>query len=395
MRCLLVATLLIAAGLIGSTSRALARPAEPDTATVWTVLEPVKAMSARGATLKRQPDGSLLVGGMNPFSDTYTITAPTRLTGITAIRLEVLPDASLGGRGPGRAFNGNFVLTAFRVSAAPRRSPDKSVPVAFRRVTADFSQVGFPVTGLSEPNPTSSWAVHPMFGKKHGAVFETKAPFGFAQGSVLTFTLEQVSQHPQHTIGRFRLSVTTAKPPVPLELLELSAKDLASAWADLAARDTGQAQLAVESLVVARQTVGFLKGKLKAAPVKVDTRRIAALVRELDHQKFAVRERATKELEKLGPVAAPALAQALIDSPSLEARCRASKLLDKVRTAPALLREQRAVEVLVRLGTGEARRLLEALAKGPPEAWLTQEARAGVERWGKGPAQIVGEFRLP
>ena len=54
----------------------------------WTVLTPATAASAGGATLNVQTDGSVLAGGKNPQSDTYTITAHTKLTGITAIRLE-------------------------------------------------------------------------------------------------------------------------------------------------------------------------------------------------------------------------------------------------------------------------------------------------------------------
>jgi hypothetical protein len=383
MRCLLVRTLLLAVGPFGWPSLGFAKEAERDADPVWVVLEPVKAVSAGGATLTVQPDGSLLAGGQNPHSDTYTITAHTRLTGITAIRLEAFPDNSLGNRGPGRAFNGNFVLTAFRLSVAPRQEPAKVSPVAFVRATADYSQLGFPVTGLSEARPTSAWAVHPMFGRKHGAVFEAKTPIGFPEGTLLTFTLEQVSVHAQHTLGRFRLSVSTAKPPVPLELLELSAKDLALAWADLAAPDANKAQGAIEALVLCRRAVPFLKSRLKAEPVKADSRRIAALIKELDHNRFAVRERATAALEKLGAAAAPALAEVVREGSSLEARRRAETLLAKVRSSSTLLREHRGVEVLVRLGSGDARRFLEELARGPADAWLTQEAKAGLRRLGK------------
>jgi hypothetical protein len=45
-----------------------------------------------------------------------------------------------------------------------------------------------------------------------------------------------------------------------------------------------------------------------------------------------------------------------------------------------MLRPRRAVEVLERAGTAEARQLLEHLAEGEPEAFLTREARAALDR---------------
>src|SRR5262249_38122317 len=76
--------------------------------TPWTVLEPLSAVSKGGAVLTKQADNSLLASGKNPSPEVYTVTANTRLTGITGVRLEVLPDPSLAAQGPGRAPNGNF-----------------------------------------------------------------------------------------------------------------------------------------------------------------------------------------------------------------------------------------------------------------------------------------------
>ncbi len=88
----------------------------------WTILPVTQAASSEGTVLTLQPDGSLLASGNNPFSDIYTIETSCTLTGITGFRLEALPDASLPMGGPGRDFEGNFVLSEIEVTATPSGS---------------------------------------------------------------------------------------------------------------------------------------------------------------------------------------------------------------------------------------------------------------------------------
>jgi hypothetical protein len=185
----------------------------------WTVLEPTSLKSAGGAVLSKQADKSILATGKNPFPETYTITVNTNLAGITAIRLEVLADASLPARGPGRAPNGNFVLNEFTVTAAPQAEPAKAAKVDLHNASATFSQANFPIAHAIDNNPGTGWAISPMFGKDQTAIFEVKKPVGAATGTTLTFTLDQKFAGKDHNIGRFRLSVTTAKPPVSISKL--------------------------------------------------------------------------------------------------------------------------------------------------------------------------------
>jgi hypothetical protein len=184
---------------------------------LWTVLDPAKATSSGGAVLTKQKDGSLLASGKNPSPEAYTVTVNTSLTGITAIRLEVLPDPSLPAQGPGRAPNGNFVLNEFKVTVAPTADPTNVKPVVLHKAVADFSQDQYPVAAAIDGNPQTGWAIAPAFGKTHVAVFETKEPITMAGGVTLTFTLDQQFPGKDHNIGRFRLAVTTAKPPVPVD----------------------------------------------------------------------------------------------------------------------------------------------------------------------------------
>jgi hypothetical protein len=183
----------------------------------WVVLDLETFTAAAGTTLTKQPDGSILASGANPTPETYTLTANTDLTGITAVRLEVLADKSLPARGPGRAKNGNFVLNDFKMTAQPVGDTGKPKRVGLKNARADFFQNGFPVANAIDNNPTTGWAIGDQFGRRHVAVFEVKQPLNNRDGSQLTFTLLQQHKLKLHNIGRLRLSVTTHKPPVPLE----------------------------------------------------------------------------------------------------------------------------------------------------------------------------------
>jgi WD40 repeat protein len=177
--------------------------------------------------------------------------------------------------------------------------------------------------------------------------------------------------------------VVAPKPGVQAPQTRQQIKDL---WDDLASDDARKAYQAVHALAAGRTlAVPFLKARMQ--PIVADPKRIARLIADLDDDAFAVRERATAELEKMGTLARPALTKALATKPPLEARRRIQGLLDRLMdhvlesiVPGECLRTLRALEVLERIGTPEARQVLRAMADGTPEAWLTQEAKAAQER---------------
>jgi mono/diheme cytochrome c family protein len=184
----------------------------------WQTLELAQLKSANEAKFTKQADGSFLVSGKNVLSDVYTAEAIVPSGKISAVRLEVLPDAGLPANGPGRNKNGNFVLATFRVTAAPNGGEGEPAAVELAAARADFSQKGFSPELALNDNKNDGWAVSPQFGKRHVAVFEAKEPFGFAEGTKLTFTLDQTyNRTDPHNIGRFRLSLSSSPTPVPLE----------------------------------------------------------------------------------------------------------------------------------------------------------------------------------
>lgn len=69
-------------------------------------------------------------------------------------------------------------------------------------------------------------------------------------------------------------------------------------------------------------------------------------------------------------------------SPSAETKRRIQEVLTALETPGPLtaeaLRESRAIVALQRIGSREAREVLAAQAKGPPDARLTREAKAAL-----------------
>lgn len=184
--------------------------------------------------MKIVDDGSVLaVGATAADKDTYTVAADTDRRGITGIRLEALSDASIPAKGPGRASNGNFVLSEFTVdliSRAPADDETRTAPqghstaresrpttekphsVKLLNATADFSQTGYEIAKAIDGNLKTGWAITPQEGKSHQAIFETDKPTGEAQFSRLTFKLV-FDRGKNYVLGKFRLAIITRKPP--------------------------------------------------------------------------------------------------------------------------------------------------------------------------------------
>lgn len=131
------------------------------------------------------------------------------------------------------------------------------------------------------------------------------------------------------------------------------------------------------------QTADFLGKKLPAAPQR-DTRRIRNLITELDSDEFAVREAAMRELGKLGYVAEPELRDAVKAAPSLEVSRRARALLGapsmKTGAGPPTIQQQRAVQILERIGSRQAREVLQRVVGDRPLAGLSREAAEALKR---------------
>ncbi len=193
--------------------------ARKDRQTQWIPLAPKELSSTSATTLAKQDDLSVTARNSNGLG-VYKFVADTDLTGIRAVRLEVLADDKQPKKGPGRAKDGNFVLCDFELWAAPKSEPKKSAKVGLENAQADFSQAGYAIAtaidGVVQPSG-NGWAIAPQVGKNHVACFDTAAPVGAEGGAVLTFLLNHTFSSGEHSIGRFRISVSTTPGPTLLD----------------------------------------------------------------------------------------------------------------------------------------------------------------------------------
>ncbi len=163
----------------------------------------------------------------------------------------------------------------------------------------------------------------------------------------------------------------------------LTRREAERLWADLAGTNAVRAFDAIYQLAGdPRQSLPLLRRNLRPAP-PVDAARVRAWIADLGSEVYATRQKASRALQGLGERAAPLLREALRGARSLEQRRRVEALLLKLDREPLTagqIHELRAVEVLQRIGSPAAVRLLEALAAGAPDARLTHEAATAASR---------------
>jgi len=179
----------------------------------------VQMKTDKGAVLATQDDKSVFVDFSIPPHDTFTIVLESKLKSITAVRLEALTHPSLPKMGPGRAANGNFVLSEFELLAAPLPQSAKKAdpqaatpkPVKIAKAVADHSQESYPVRHAIDGNQKTGWGINVKSGSLNvdrEAIFLPAKPIQNESGTRLTVKLHHKHSDPNYLLGRFRLSVS-------------------------------------------------------------------------------------------------------------------------------------------------------------------------------------------
>jgi WD40 repeat protein len=333
-----------------------------DTVRLWDVAtgKAIRELSVHGTMAAFAPDGQTVVGGGLFMTGKQTSAGGgVSLHGGARVGVSRVSDGkellSIHGQGGAAAFSsdGKFLATAWGSRQHLGRFQIEN-EMKHRRVALWELATGKEVLQLNEDGAVAV-AVSPD-GKRLAA--------GRFNGSVGFHDLKP---------GGLRAEV---KPDM------LSVGELERRWNGLAEEDPAAAYESIWLLSEAREkTVAYLKERL--VPVPPAGEKVRQLLADLDSKRFAAREAAFRALKKMGSEIEPELRRVLHGQPPQEMKQRIQTLLERFEKHPASpeeLRQTRAVQILERIGTAEARAVLTRLAGGAPGVWLTVEAQNALQR---------------
>jgi WD40 repeat protein len=169
-------------------------------------------------------------------------------------------------------------------------------------------------------------------------------------------------------------------------------RDPKALWSDLAGTDAARANRAMWEMASCPElSVPFLRDRLRPEPgLSAEQRQQASVwLRTLDDGRYQRREKATRELARLGEAVRPLLRDALAGKLAAEGRQRVARLLEALADPPLSgdrLAALRGLAALEHAGTRDARAVLRTVATGLPEARLTTDARGALDRLARRPA---------
>ncbi len=176
----------------------------------WKPIQYVEYGTESNAGFDLLDDNSLLSDGRGSDNDTYRLVAKTDLKQLAAVRLRTLTHPSLPRKGPGRASNGNFVLTDFTAKLGDQE-------LDFKTAYADHEQPSYPASAAIDDDAKTGWAINVGFGQTatlnadHTAVFVLEKPITIDAGQSLEVKLFHNS-NADYVVGRFAIDLTETAP---------------------------------------------------------------------------------------------------------------------------------------------------------------------------------------
>ncbi|HEX4142321.1 MAG TPA: PSD1 and planctomycete cytochrome C domain-containing protein [Pirellulales bacterium] len=170
-------------------------------ATQWTMLRPATA-TANLPLLTVLDDDSVLASGDQSKRQVYDLSFQSDVGGVTAIRLEALPDDRLPQGGPGRVSYegpfGDFFLSEITAAVGGQTAKFAVASQSFAGSTGGAEKA-------IDGDPQSGWSINGGQGKSHTAVFRFAEPLPVSANLTIQLLCER---YYAAGLGRFRISVT-------------------------------------------------------------------------------------------------------------------------------------------------------------------------------------------
>ena len=141
--------------------------------------------------------------GENPAADTYEIEYALTESGITGLRLELLPDPASPNAWIGRSDNGNVVISEIEVETGAATGDPNFQRLEFVSADVDYAQPNLGIAKAIDGKPDTGYGAggHEAPGART-AVFVPRAPFGYASGTRLKLRIRHESEFAQHAAAR-------------------------------------------------------------------------------------------------------------------------------------------------------------------------------------------------
>jgi hypothetical protein len=187
---------------------ALARWTEQESARTvrWEPLTPSKATGSL-PLLTILDDGSVLATGDQSKRDLYDLDFAGDFRGVTAFRIEAIPDDRLPQRGPGNIYYegpiGDFFLSEVKLTADGQS-------IGLKDASETFASGASSAAKSIDGDPLSGWSINGAQGRWHAAVFRFEKPLEASATLQLNLLFER---YYACGLGRFRISVTRDAAP--------------------------------------------------------------------------------------------------------------------------------------------------------------------------------------
>ncbi len=172
----------------------------------WRILPPAE-VHGNVPALSIEPEGVVLVGGDKSKHEESTVVLRGDLAGVTALRLEVLPDPRLPNGGPGRIDYegpfGDFFLSEFQAFVGDAQ-------IRFKSATQSYAKNGSSAAQAIDGDFQSGWDIDGGVGRRHVAVFVLEKPLGKIDSLKLKLTCDK---YYAAGIGKFRIWATNDVKP--------------------------------------------------------------------------------------------------------------------------------------------------------------------------------------